>query len=571
MLKIINTFSYKEPLSDKKIKRISELLKSAEQLHEYKLRIMSEYFRNNPSAEEDKRLYLEHHEELLENIVKADLAYESKEIELKDKLEVLEAQKREASSELLEINQTIKEQETKLKQFEEEVFKKQEAEYKEQFNRKKEELNQLDIKIKEAEESLKNKQKVEEYYKEQNQKLKGELYSMNTDIKGKIVEWAEHNRKSEIVKFLLSELELPELPREGSNDSNNDIEVKDYTSTEIANHLYEKISDAKRMISMDDVYNYLISIMQNYVIVLAGEPGTGKTSLCRLIAKALGIYQSRFSEVLVEKGWTSSKDLIGYYNPLTKVIEETQPSFSRCMKQLNYENQNNKVLAPYFVLLDEANLSPIEFYWSTFNHYADNAKQQVVEYANGQKYEFGDELKFLATINYDQTTAELSPRFLDRAWVIMMNSTTMNLDGYSLVNENTILNNEKIISLASLKNAFVNDDIGDFKINSVTKSRLENIILKLKEGGHLVSIRSLNAIYRYYVAAEKYMSSKEVALDFAVAQKLLPSIKGYGKEYKLFLESLMKLCKENQLNRSANIIAKIISKSEHEFYGFFSL
>lgn len=33
-------------------------------------------------------------------------------------------------------------------------------------------------------------------------------------------------------------------------------------------------------------------------------------------------------------------------------------------EKLNEENANNIVEAPYLVLLDEANLSPIEFYWS---------------------------------------------------------------------------------------------------------------------------------------------------------------------------------------------------------------
>lgn len=67
------------------------------------------------------------------------------------------------------------------------------------------------------------------------------------------------------------------------------------------------------------------------------------------------------------------------------------------------------------------------------------------------------------------------------------------------------------------------------------------------------------------------MSSKEVALDYAISQKILPCINGNGKQYGEFLKELMNICKENQLNKSANIISKIIERSEHEFYGFFSL
>ena len=130
---------------------------------------------------------------------------------------------------------------------------------------------------------------------------------------------------------------------------------KDLDADRIVAILCEKFEEAGRVISKDDAYNYLISIVQNYITVFAGEPGTGKTSLCKLLAKALGLYDSRFAEILVERGWTSSKDLVGYYNPLTKEIESTQPRFSECMKKLNEENANDIVEAPYFVLLDEAN------------------------------------------------------------------------------------------------------------------------------------------------------------------------------------------------------------------------
>ena len=56
-------------------------------------------------------------------------------------------------------------------------------------------------------------------------------------------------------------------------------------------------------------------------------------------------------------------------------------------------------------------------------------------------------------------------------------------------------------------------------------------------------------------------------LDTAFGKNTEPT----WKQYEEFLNGLMNICKENQLNKSASIISKIIDKSEHEFYGFFSL
>ena len=79
---------------------------------------------------------------------------------------------------------------------------------------------------------------------------------------------------------------------------------------------------AHRDVSYNDIANYLICITQGFITTFAGEPGTGKTSLCNILAKALGLVadapQRRFVDISVERGWSSHKDFIGYYNPLSK-------------------------------------------------------------------------------------------------------------------------------------------------------------------------------------------------------------------------------------------------------------
>lgn len=576
-LQIIESFSEESNISNNKIKRISELLGTVKDLNEYKVQITEEYFKSNPHAKRDKEEYLSKHEEILENLVREDFQYDKKVEVLNRDIQDLEEKKTNLVQENKIIEERLEIQKKEIEKFNNQVLEDKKQEFDDLLEDRVKEIEEINEEIKMAEnnlERIKEEVKVQEQIKSNYEKVRDEFKQeslvLSGDVRASVIKWAQSNREKEYLKLLLAELEDTTKEEKSFSYLDKECIYGDFTAEQIIDMICSKINEAGRSISKDEAYNYLISIVQNYITVFAGEPGTGKTSMCQLLAKSLGLYDDRFVEILVERGWTSSKDLIGYYNPLTKGIERTQPAFSKCMEQLDLENKQENVLAPYFVLLDEANLSPIEFYWSNFNYYCDNPERQIVEYSNGEKYCFGSELKFLATINYDQTTSNLSPRFLDRAWVISMNAVSLD-DIVSNVDYVQVNNNEKTVSLEVLNKLFHWHDVKEKKINPVTKGRLNSIVEKMKEGGHTVSARSINAVVHYYLVAEKYMSSKEIALDYAILQKVLPCIGGNGRAYGEFLTGLMNICKENQLNKSANRIARIINSSEHDFYGFFNI
>jgi len=54
-----------------------------------------------------------------------------------------------------------------------------------------------------------------------------------------------------------------------------------------------------------------------------------------------------------------------------------------------------------YVLLDEANLSPIEHYWSTFMGMTDGRRNDL--HLGDTVVRIPDHLRFVATINYDRT------------------------------------------------------------------------------------------------------------------------------------------------------------------------
>lgn len=125
-----------------------------------------------------------------------------------------------------------------------------------------------------------------------------------------------------------------------------------------------------RDLSRNEIANLAICLVQGYVTVLAGMPGAGKTSLAGILAGALGLRQpgaARYCEVPVERGWASYKDFIGYHNPLTQRVEAASSAAFAAFEEMTREVASGPAdPAMRLVLLDEANLSSMEHYFSPF-------------------------------------------------------------------------------------------------------------------------------------------------------------------------------------------------------------
>jgi energy-coupling factor transporter ATP-binding protein EcfA2 len=104
------------------------------------------------------------------------------------------------------------------------------------------------------------------------------------------------------------------------------------------------------------IENYLTLIRSNDLVILAGDSGSGKTNLVQSFAKAVG----GVSKIIpVKPNWTSSEDLLGYYNPLEKKYLATP-----FLEALVEAQQHPEV--PYFICLDEMNLARVEYYFADF-------------------------------------------------------------------------------------------------------------------------------------------------------------------------------------------------------------
>ena len=135
----------------------------------------------------------------------------------------------------------------------------------------------------------------------------------------------------------------------------------------------------------------------------------------------------------------------------------------------------------------------------------------------------------------------------------------------------------EVISWKSLRDAFTPVKDECFFTPELQKC-YESIVAKLREKKFTVSPRIDIAIKRYWAIASKYFEMDDtktvaptIALDYAIAQRILPKIGGNGEEFEKWLKEFSSLCSSNGLNTSAAIVKDIIERGNQQMkdYQFF--
>lgn len=129
--------------------------------------------------------------------------------------------------------------------------------------------------------------------------------------------------------------------------------------------------ESKLIFSNEVVINYYLSLKTKPFVILMGLSGSGKTKLAVRFAEAMTKKnEDQYILVPVEAGWNDNKSLLGYYNPITKTYSCTPFLKIILRAHQNYTNsmiQNNITgIKPFFIILDEMNLSKVEYYFSKF-------------------------------------------------------------------------------------------------------------------------------------------------------------------------------------------------------------
>ncbi len=172
--------------------------------------------------------------------------------------------------------------------------------------------------------------------------------------------------------------------------------------------------------SIEDIRRFIAGMGISRLIILKGMSGTGKTSL----AYAAGEFFENSSTIVpIQPMWKERSDIIGYFNEFTKKFSETT-----LLTKL-YEAGGKKDI--YVTVLDEVNISRIEYYFAEFlslleipdpkkryiDVVADSWANDPQRLLNG-KLMLPENMWFVGTANNDDSTFAISDKVYDRAAVM---------------------------------------------------------------------------------------------------------------------------------------------------------
>jgi predicted nucleic acid-binding Zn-ribbon protein len=159
----------------------------------------------------------------------------------------------------------------------------------------------------------------------------------------------------------------------------------------LADHVHQYLFHQKNLIyTRFQIRNFLTLLRTNDLIVLSGLSGSGKTQIVKAFAEALG---GVAKIIPVKPNWTSSDDLLGYYNPIQMSFLPT-PFTEAIVEAIHNPDQL------YLICLDEMNLARVEYYFADFlSKLEERSNQPEIElYAKHEEELFISEFKTLLNL-----------------------------------------------------------------------------------------------------------------------------------------------------------------------------
>ncbi|MFA7447668.1 MAG: hypothetical protein WCY77_04465 [Weeksellaceae bacterium] len=313
------------------------------------------------------------------------------------------------------------------------------------------------------------------------------------------------------------------------------------------------------------ITRYITSLATKPFVILTGLSGSGKTKLAQAFSQWISEDSSQYCIVPVGADWTNREPLLGYVNALDN-SEYILPE-NGALNLLIEANKKGNSKKPYFLILDEMNLSHVERYFADFLSVMESKDQFKLHsskenlnvssnYKNKDLFTSSVEvpssiswptnLFVIGTVNIDETTYMFSPKVLDRANVIEFRvnkeEITSFLTSPSEIDMDKLNHAGESMGSDFLKTA--NNKLFEDKDTTELNTRLIKFFEELQKTGAEFGYRSASEIHRLYNQLSVLDKSikDESKIDIAIMQKLLPKLHGSRRKLCPTLEILASLC-----------------------------
>jgi len=300
----------------------------------------------------------------------------------------------------------------------------------------------------------------------------------------------------------------------------------------------ERVAEVGLRIDDRTLRRYHHSLATRGFVILSGISGTGKTWLAQVYANAVG---AEFLLVPVAPNWTTNEDLLGYFNPLDGVYYDTD--FSHFLRDAATEFERAQDLGEepkdYHLLLDEMNLARVEYYFAKFLSAMEvlsrdgaaaittGSDDEIIIYPN---------LKFIGTVNIDETTHGFADKVFDRAQLVEL---TIDRD-----------------RLAQHLGA-----------HPAAEPILE--MWDAVEPVHPFAYRIASEVIRYVNRAQQDGTPQDEALDDQFLQKVLPKLSGADAHLQQSLEQVIALANDRYPLTAEKASRMLDTQMTHGFASYF--
>jgi energy-coupling factor transporter ATP-binding protein EcfA2 len=306
------------------------------------------------------------------------------------------------------------------------------------------------------------------------------------------------------------------------------------------------VHDSGLKFSDDLIHRFIAALQTKQFIILTGLSGSGKTKLAEAFSSWVCELDEQVCMVAVGADWTNREPLLGFPNSLVP-DDYVEPESG--VLNLILSAQSNPDY-PYFLILDEMNMSHVERYLADFLSALESVNSTISLHSGDKEWSgipskvtLPKNLFIIGTVNVDETTYMFSPKVLDRANVIEFRVKYSEMDDY--LNSSINLDMKKLNGKgAHMAQDFVSIALGETGKVEGLSDKLMPFFDNLQTVGAEFGYRSASEISRF-VGIYNSMTGiieEHDAIDAAIAQKLLPKLHGSRNKLQRILVILAKQC-----------------------------